>query len=166
MLQTFVIPRGSKPLGLRSTINGIVLLHHRESQATDPPQVFGPASGSNLTVVLSEGYVQPPMQPVFDPPMPAARPNDLPGVGWKTAGYISLLSRRSSAYRPVFSLPVWIFLPIWIGLCFEPLCLDLEAGMFISSRADSGRCGAWRSGPLSRLNQSAAPALGPAEATL
>ena len=118
MLQILGIPRGSKPLGLRPAVDALVLLQHREGQATDPPQVFSSASSSNLAVVLSEGYVQPPMQTVLDPPMPTARPKQLLGIGRKTADYVSLLSRRLSAYRLVFSLLVRV------RLCFEPLCLD------------------------------------------
>ncbi len=52
VLQILGIPRGSKPLGLRSTVDAIVLIQHRKSQATDPHQVFSSASGSNLTFVL------------------------------------------------------------------------------------------------------------------
>jgi hypothetical protein len=57
VLQIPGIPRGSQPFGLRSPVDAVVLFQHRESQATDPPQISSSASGSNLTVVLSEGYV-------------------------------------------------------------------------------------------------------------
>ena len=57
VLQILGIPRGSKSLSLCFAVDAVVPLQHRETKATDPPQVFSSASGSNLTVVFSEGYV-------------------------------------------------------------------------------------------------------------
>ncbi len=73
-----------KPLGLRSTVDAIDLFPHRKSRATDPPQFFSSIVGSNPTVVSPEGHLQPPMQPVLDPPVTAARLDRASGSSCRT----------------------------------------------------------------------------------
>ena len=83
VLPVVVVPSGPLSLVFRPGFDPIVLFDRRGNNPSHKCQVLRRVLGSHLTVVLLEGYVQDPMEPVLDLPVPAGRFQDLLGVGLK-----------------------------------------------------------------------------------
>src|SRR6516164_7174511 len=95
MEEIVVIPARGFALAFDPRLNGFVLTQERYRQAIEQRQVFGPVAVALPHPVLIEGDVQRPMQPVLDPPVPAASPGHAPDATIASVAGATKVSRVS-----------------------------------------------------------------------
>ncbi|PQJ34750.1 hypothetical protein BSZ35_09210 [Salinibacter sp. 10B] len=81
VLPIVVVPSSTLSFVFRPGVDPIVLFDSRGNKPPYERQVHRRVLGSHLAVVLPEGHIEHPVQPIFDLPVPPGRLQNILGVG-------------------------------------------------------------------------------------